>query len=66
MAQIKVNGKIESLEEGLTLEKFLSGQKLPANFVVELNGKIVGKNDYAIVVLNDGDVVELAVFCAGG
>lgn len=65
--QIKVNGEIKTLENNISLKEFLESlENLPKVFVVELNRKIINKNDYQSTILNDDDSLEIVHFCAGG
>lgn len=65
--QIKVNGEIKTVENNISLKEFLEGlENLPKVFVVELNRKIINKNDYQSTILNDNDSLEIVHFCAGG
>ncbi len=65
--QIKVNGEIKTLENNISLKEFLENlENLPKVFVVELNRKIINKNDYQSTILNDDDSLEIVHFCAGG
>ena len=66
MVQIKVNGEFEIIENNITIAELLSYRKLPSVFVVELNKNIIKKDDYNKIFLKDGDIVEIATFCAGG
>lgn len=66
MMQIKVNGEFEIIENNITIAELLSYRKLPSVFVVELNKNIIKKDDYNKTFLKDGDIVEIATFCAGG
>ena len=66
MAQIKVNGEIEEIKDNSTVQDILNTRKLPSFFVVELNRNIIKKEDYNKITLKNGDVIEIAAFCAGG
>ncbi len=65
--QIKVNGEIQIIKNNMTLKDFLEGlENLPKVFVVELNRKIINKNDYQNTDLKENDSLEIVHFCAGG
>ncbi len=65
--QIKVNGEIKIINDNITLKEFLEGlENLPRVFVVELNRKIINKNDYQTTKLKENDSLEIVHFCAGG
>ena len=64
---MKVNGVQVELKERIGLEKFLESNGYALGKVaVELNGKIVPCKDYASVILNDADVLEIVSFVGGG
>lgn len=66
MAKIILNGKQKDIADGSKLSALLSEIELPKYFVVEKNMQIVYKEQYETEILNDGDTVEIAVFCGGG
>lgn len=64
--ELTINGKNEDADF-TTMAALLSSRELDASrVVVELNGKILPKDDYATAKLADGDVVEIVQFVAGG
>ncbi len=64
--ELTINGKTEAADF-TTMGALLNSRDLDASrMVVELNGKILPKDDYATVKLSDGDVVEIVQFVAGG
>lgn len=64
--EIVINGKSDAGDFS-TVEELLRARSLePATLVVELNGKIIPREDYASVHLKDGDTVEIVQFVAGG
>lgn len=65
MMEIKVNGRIMRLEEATALDRFLEGQGL-SQAVVERNGEIIQKDRRHLVVLRDGDVLEIVKLVGGG
>ncbi len=66
MVQIILNGHKKEIQENTTLEQFLSGIELPKFYVVEKNMQIIYKENFANVILKNGDNVEIATFCGGG
>lgn len=65
--QIKINGEIKTIKDNKTLKEVLEDlDNLPKVFVVELNRKIINKNDYQTTALKDKDSLEIVHFCAGG
>ena len=64
--ELTINGKNEAADF-TTMAALLSSRELDASrVVVELNGKILPRDDYATAKLADGDVVEIVQFVAGG
>lgn len=64
--ELLINGNREAGDFS-TVTELLSRQDLdPKQVLVELNGIILPKIDYDKTYLNDGDVVELVHFVAGG
>lgn len=63
---IKLNGKnIE--KDCINLLTLIEEEKFNIQRIaVELNGKIVKKQDYKNIVLHSGDIVEIVSFVGGG
>lgn len=63
-----VNGKENSLTEGLTVSQLLIEQevKMPEMVSVEVNGRILRKSEFESNALNEGDKVEFLYFMGGG
>lgn len=64
---VKINGKVKQLDDGLTVKQLL--KQLNISFetvVVELNGDIIYKEEYEKVILKDNDKVEIVRFVGGG
>jgi sulfur carrier protein len=65
--KIKVNGEIQEIKDNLTISNFVKQLELDeARLVVELNAKIVLKAQFSSTKLEDGDIIELVEFVAGG
>jgi thiamine biosynthesis protein ThiS len=65
--KIKINGKITSIVEELTLDKLIRNLKIPLSKVaLELNKEIVNKKNINKIKLNNKDVVEIVHFIGGG
>ncbi|WP_151737077.1 sulfur carrier protein ThiS [Paenibacillus tengchongensis] len=66
--RILLNGRDTVLEaEGMTVADLLSsGPWRGKRILVEVNGEVVGKSDYAHTRLAEGDRVELVHFVGGG
>ena len=64
---MKVNGQQEFLEEAISLAELLAAKGYASSKVaVELNGRIVSRNEYASTILQDEDVLEIVCFVGGG
>jgi thiamine biosynthesis protein ThiS len=64
---VEVNGKPMAIDAQTTLTAFLEGRNLhPRLVVVERNREIVAKSAYDSVVLEEGDLLEIAHFVGGG
>lgn len=64
---IKVNGKIKEYENSITIESLILQEGYKKDIVVvEVNEKIIKKNEYETYMLKDGDKVEILKFVGGG
>ena len=62
-----LNGKQVALEKEKTIAQLLSENKVNENrVVVELNKKIIVKEDFSKINLKDDDTVEVISFVGGG
>ena len=65
--KIKVNGKIYSIIDNLTLHKLLDNLKIPITKVaIELNQEIINKKETKKIKLKNNDVIEIVHFIGGG
>ena len=65
--QVVLNGNEELLEKTINLCDFLQMKGLnPETIIVEYNGKIVKKDEWLAVVLQDNDRLEVLKFVGGG
>ena len=65
--KIKVNGKIKTIIDNLTLAKLIKDLKIPLNKVaIELNKEIVNKNKINKIKFKNNDVIEIVHFIGGG
>jgi len=65
--KIKINGKIVSIVEGLSLSRIIKDFKIPLNKVaIELNKEIVDKKRINKIKIKDKDVIEIVHFIGGG
>jgi len=65
--KIKINGKIVSIVEGLSLSRIIKDFKIPLNKVaIELNKEIVDKKRINKIKIKDKDIIEIVHFIGGG
>jgi thiamine biosynthesis protein ThiS len=65
--KIKINGKIVSIVEGLSLIRIIKDFKIPLNKVaIELNKEIVDKKRINKIKIKDKDMIEIVHFIGGG
>ena len=65
--KIKVNGKIKTIFNQLTVAKLIKDLKIPLNKVaIEINKEIVNKKKINKIKLKNKDVVEIVHFIGGG
>ena len=65
--KIKVNGKIKTIMNQLTLIELIKNLQIPLNKVaIELNKKIVNKKRINKIRLKNKDIVEIVHFIGGG
>ena len=65
--KIKVNGKIKSIIDKITLYKLIIDLKIPIKKVaIELNKEIINKKGIKKIKLKNNDVIEIVHFIGGG
>ena len=65
--KIKVNGKIKTIIDQLTLTELIKNLQIPLNKVaIELNKRIVNKNRINKIRLKNKDIIEIVHFIGGG
>lgn len=65
--QVRINGTPAALEEAVNLEQLIIGKGLiPERVVVELNLRIIPRNQWRTVLLKDDDAIEIVSFVGGG
>ena len=65
--EVVVNGEKQELPEGTTALGLLETLKIaPERVVVELNMKILKREERQVAVLKQGDIVEIVHFVGGG
>lgn len=64
---VTVNGQHHEVEYGSTVQNLLETFELGSERIaVEHNQLILAKDEYALVVLQDGDTLEVVRFVGGG
>lgn len=67
MIRITLNGKAEEFDaEELSVQKLAEIRNLKGFFAIELNLKIINKEEYTTTFIKDGDNVEIVSFAGGG
>ena len=65
--KIKINGKFSMINENLSLSVFLKQLKIPLKKVaIEINQKIIDKNNTNKIKLKKNDKIEVVHFIGGG
>ncbi len=65
--QVRLNGELREIPDGLTVEGLLGhlGVKAP-RVAVEVNERVVTKDRYGTQAIGPGDSVEIVAFVGGG
>lgn len=64
---MRANGKDLTLDTAITLKKFLLNHDYPiSRVVVERNGQIITRDQFATTVLSNDDRLEIVHFVGGG
>lgn len=67
MILVSVNGKQRELEGPTTLADFLQSNNIPSQFTaVARNGRVLPREQYGQVPLQEGDVLEIVRMVGGG
>ena len=65
--KIKLNGKIKTIVDKLTLYELINDLKIPITKVaIELNKEIINKKEIKKIKLENNDVIEIVHFIGGG
>ena len=65
--KIKVNGKIKTIIDKLTLYELINDLKIQITKVaIELNKEIINKKEIKKIKLENNDVIEIVHFIGGG
>lgn len=64
--QVKINGKPEEIQNGTVLDLLKAKNIEPQMVAVEVNDKVLERDDLATTHLNEGDQVEFLFYMGGG
>jgi|TARA_Y100000389_G_C17301276_1_gene433110 sulfur carrier protein len=65
--KIKINGKLSTIKDNLSLFTYLNKLKIPLKKVaIELNQEIIDKSKLKKIKLRDKDKIEIVHFIGGG
>ncbi len=65
--EIRVNGKMQTVADGLTVRQLLDSYQLhPMRVAVQVNEEIIKRERFNNVALKPGDTVEVLTMMAGG
>ncbi len=64
--KVKLNGKIEEVQQSTVLELLKARNIEPQMVSVEHNLKILEKEEFATTQLRDGDAIEFLYYMGGG
>ena len=65
--KIKINGKIKTIIDKLTLYELINDLKVPVTKVaIELNKEIINKKEIKKIKLENNDIIEIVHFIGGG
>ncbi len=65
--KIKINGKLSTIKDDLSLFAYLNKLKIPLKKVaIELNQEIIDKSKLKKIKLKDKDKIEIVHFIGGG
>lgn len=64
---IKINGKDEKVDKKVSIAGLISSRGLPADrIVVEHNFRIIAREEWPKILLNEADDLEIVSFMGGG
>lgn len=67
MINIKVNGEQINLNTPISLIEFLDSQNINTQFIaIAYNQEVIAKEDYASIILSNGDSLEIVKPVGGG
>lgn len=64
---IQLNGTEKSGYENISVEEMVNREGFDiTRIAIEINGKIVSRNDYSKTLIHSGDTIEVVSFVGGG
>ena len=64
---VKINGENKNIPQGISILKLLEQHKIKHDrVVIELNKKIINKENYSSTCLQENDNLEIVTFVGGG
>lgn len=64
--RLRINGKNEEIEAATILEILKARNVEPRMVAVEVNSKMIERDEYAVTKLKEGDEIEFLYFMGGG
>jgi thiamine biosynthesis protein ThiS len=65
--QVTINGKTETLTDGITVAELLAQLNLqPIRVAIEVNEDLVPRKTFQETPIRDGDQIEIVTFVGGG
>ena len=65
--KVLLNGEQAEIAQKVTVHGLLEAKNIkPASVVVELNGKILERDTFPIIQINEADKIEIISFVGGG
>ena len=65
--QVTINGKPETLDDGISVAQLLVRLALePVRVAVEINEDLVSRKTFTDMLVHDGDRIEIVTFVGGG
>ena len=65
--KVKINGALKNIKETISIEELLLSYKLnSALIIVELNNKVILKENFKDIYIKNNDSLELIRFMGGG
>lgn len=64
--QVKINGKIENIQDGTILDLLKAKNIEPQMVAIEVNDAMLERNHLATTTLKEGDQIEFLFYMGGG